>query len=918
MKKFLPLFWGVIVELFISSFFYAQVATANLSGKVVDNEGNAVPAAAVLVVDLEAGLSRGTTTNDNGIYHFIGLNPGNYEVKVQHVAFSASTKKIELVLGQNATLNFTLVPKNIELGTVEVVAQAPKFELQKSDVSSTVRSEQIMNLPLDSRSILNLGAITPGVKSYGGSYPSSGAISSYNFINLYVNGTEWKSNFNGNIVGLGQTASPLPQDAIQEFKIIQNAYDAEYTRGGSILVSAVTRRGTNTLKGNAFVTLENKSLTNRGPFQKQVPDYSRKQVGLSLSGPLIQDKLFFAFTYELNDAVNVLTVNPGRPAYNPDIWSKYAGDFDSPRTTHLLATKITYQQDENNFFNLSWNFRHTESKFYFGGTVAYQAGLFGKYTVSDLQLEHTHIFNRNMTNQLILQYLAWRHDEPTISSGPAYIYPSITLGRATFPIQLNEDHFTLVDKLTFTFGDHVMKAGLKITNLNAAPWFPYYKDGEFLFATDTSKAPYQGTIGIGMTNPNSTNDAKGESHGWALGAYIQDGWRVNDRLLLNLGLRWDADLNMLNNDYTVRWANDPVITSNIPSEYINRGDRKNQLANFSPRINFNYDLFNNGLTILRGGYGLFYDRTVGYIGYFEYLYSNWGMYTFQNPGTTDPNVLREKVLSGGGSASPSIYMINKNIKTPRIDQWSLGVGHQFTENLAIGIDYVNKHYVNIFKAYNANYYKPSIKQRILTNKYSDIRLYDSFGEAWWYGFLSTISYRTQDVFAQLSYTLSWAYTNNDGISYNLKDLFYEKRSIYDERHRFVLNFSVNLPYEFQISGIATLASPTPYSVYIGQDLNDDNNFSDDWIRGGETAVPSASKIRNWYKMLDLRVTKFFSINQFRIGVFLEAYNVGNWFNAASYFGRKFDAKGNPYSNFGQATDAYLARTIQLGTRVFLN
>ncbi len=916
MKK--HLLFTAIVTLFFITCLKAQVATANLNGKVVDNEGNAVPAAAVVIIDLEAGLTRGTTTNDNGLYHFIGLNPGKYEVKVQHISFHTNTKEIELVLGQSATLNFTLVPRNIEMGTVEVVAQAPKFELQKSDVSNTVRSEQIMNLPLDSRSILNLGAITPGVKSYGGSFPSSGAISSYNFINLYVNGSEWKSNFNGNIVGLGQTASPLPQDAIQEFKIIQNAYDAEYTRGGSILISAVTKRGTNTLRGNAFFTLENKGLTTRGPFQKKVPDHSRKQAGLSLSGPFIQDKLFFALTYELNDAVDILTVNPGKPAYNPGIWSNYAGDFESPRTTHLGSLKLTYQYDENNLFNLSWNYRHTESKFYFGGTVAYQAGLFGKYSVSDLMLEHTHILNNSMTNELTLQYLAWRHDEPTISSGPAFIYPSITLGRATFPIQLKEDHFTLVDKLTFTFGNHIMKAGLKVTNLNAAPWFPYYKDGEFRFKTDTSKVPYQGTIGIGITDPNSTDDAKGTSHGWALGAYVQDGWRVTDRLSLNLGLRWDADLNMLNNDYKVRWADDPVITANIPNDYINKGDRKNQLTNFSPRINFNYDLLGNGLTILRGGYGLFYDRTVGYIGYFEYLYSNWGMYTFQNPGTTDPNVLRQRVLSGQGSASPSLYMINNNIKTPRIDQWSIGVGHQFTENLAAGVDYVNKHYVNIFKAYNANYYKPSIKQRILTNKYSNIWLYDSFGEAWWYGFLSTLSYRAQGVFAQLSYTLSWAYTNNDGISYNLRDLFYEKRSIYDERHRFVLNFSVDLPYEFQISGIATLASPRPYSVYVGQDLNDDNNFGDDWIRGGESAVPSASKIRNWYKMLDLRITKFFTYRQYRVGLFFEAYNIGNWFNASSYFGRMRDASGNPYSNFGQATGAYLARTMQLGARVFVN
>ncbi len=914
MKKFY--FLPMLILLVSFTEIFAQVSTANLNGKVEDKDGNPVVAAAVLLKDLEAGLQRGSTTNQDGIYHFIGLPPGKYEVKVQHLAYHPQVKEVELVIGQTAKYDFLLVTKDIELGTVEVVSQAPKFELTKSDVSSTIKSDQIENLPLDSRSILNLGAITPGVKSYGGSYPSSGAVSSYNFINLYVNGSEWKSQFNGNIVGLGQTASPLPQDAIQEFKVIHNAYDAEYTRGGSILISAVTRRGTNTLKGNAFFATENKGLTNRGPFQSEVPDHSRNQTGLSMSGPIVPDKLFFAFTYELNDAVDILTINPGKPSYNPGIWDQYAGDFESPRTTHLSAVKLTYQHDENNLFNLSWNYRNTSSKFYFGGTVAYQAGLYGKYSVSDLMLEHTHIFSSNMTNEMTLQYLAWRHDEPTITEGTAFIYPSITLGRATFPITLKEDHFTFVDKLTYSFGSHIVKAGVKVTNLNADPWFPYYKDGQFDFKTDTSTAPYQGIIGIGLTDPSSNNDAYGTSHGWALGAYVQDGWRVTDRLILDLGVRWDADINMLNNDYTVRWANDPVITNNIPDNYINRGDRKNQLANISPRVNLNYDLFNNGLTILRGGYGIFYDRTVGYIGYFEYLYSNWGIYTIQNPGTTDPNALRQQVLSGQGTASPSLYMLSKDIKTPKINQWSVGVGHQFNENFALGLDYVNKHYTNIFKAYNANYYKPSIGARILTNQYGDIWLYDSFGEAWWYGFLTSLSYRTGSIQAQLSYTLSWAYTNGDGISYNLRDLFYERRSSLDERHRTVLNFSVNLPLDFQISGIATIASPTPVLVYAGQDLNDDNNYSDDWISGQEYIVPSASKIRNWYKMLDLRITKFFEYDRFRLGVFLEAYNVGNWFNASSYYPRMADANGNPYSNFGNATGAYLARTLQFGARVY--
>lgn len=905
-----------ILFLITTTNLFAQVSTAQINGKIIDNEGSVVSAAAVMLLDLESGLTRGTTTNEKGLFNIVGIPPGKYELTVQHVAFHKQSQTLEIFIGQNVVRNFTIIPREIEIGTVTVVSTAPAFELNKSDVATTVKNEQIMNLPLDSRNILNLGAITPGVKSYGGSYPSSGAISSYNFINLYVNGSEWKSQFNGNIVGLGQTASPLPQDAIQEFRMILNAYDAEYTRGGSLLISAVTRRGTNNLRGTAFFNYQDKGLTLRGPFQKEKPNYERKQLGLSFSGPIIRDKLFYSVSYELSDALNYATVNPGKPAYNPDIWAHKAGEFESPRKTHLGALKFTYQYDENNLFNLSWNSRYTWSKFYFGGTYAYEAGIFGEYYVNDVMLQHVHTISNNALNELSLQYLSWRHDEPTIASGPTYMYPSINLGRATFPITLKEDHFTLVEKFSYSFGNHLFKAGGKVTNLNAAPWFPYYKDGEFRYSTDTSTVPYQATIGIGMKDPNSTVDAEGTSSGWALGAYIQDRWRATDQLTVNLGIRWDADINMLNNDYTVRWVDDPIIVQNIPDEYLNRGDRENQLTNFSPRISLEYDLFDNQLTILRGGYGIFYDRTVGYVGYFEYLYSNWGMYTIQNPGTTDPAVLREMVLSGQGKANPSLYLLNKKMDMPKINQWSIGVGHQVNEYLAIGIDYVNKQYKNIFKAYNANYYKPSIKKRILTDAYSDIWLYDSFGEAEWYGILTTISFRNPNIFAELSYTLSWAYTTNDGISYNLLDLFYRKRSQYDERHRVVLNFGVDLPYGFQVSGIATIATPAPFAAYIGQDINDDNNFADDWIDGNPYIIPDSKKIRNWYKMFDLRISKFFTLNRFRIVLLFEAYNLGNWFNASNYYGRMYDSQGNPYANFGQPTGAYLPRTMQLGTRIF--
>jgi len=925
-----------IAALFISiSTNYAQVTTATIEGRVKDAEGKPIPDATVIVRNPKEGINRTTFTSTTGYFSIQGLQPGDYDVAVQHIGYQTQIKKsITLLLGQTATLSFALEQQAVQMGPVEVTAErAPTFELKRTDVSTAIRGEQIRDIPINTRSILDLVQLAPGIRAYAplggyGTIPSAGAISAYNYLNLYVDGLEWKSLYNGNIVGLGQTASPLPEDAIQEFRVLINAYDAEYTDGGAYIVSAITRRGTNDFYGTAFGTFENKDLTARGPFQTTKPDYNRQQAGLTIAGPIVRDKLFYSASYELSNANSFADVVPGRPAYNPNIWQQYAGTFKSPRVTHLGAVRLTYQPDNKNTLDLIWDTRYTWSKFYFGGTVAYQAGLYGQYHVNNLMLKSTHVFNERALNELTIQYLSWRHNEPTIVSGPSYVYPSIQLGRGTFPIRLSEDHYTLEDKFTYNlpnfYGDHVLKVGATVSNVKGSPWFPYYKDGEFYFKTDTSSLPYAASIGIGYFNPNSPDqvDALGTTNGWILGAFIQDKWVMNDRLTLNIGLRWDGEINTLDNTFTVPWANDPVIVNNIPSDYINRGNRSNMLNNFGPRVSVNYDLFGNGTTILRGGYGLFYDRVPQYVGYFEWEDASWRIYTIQNPGTLNPDSLRAIVQKGGVNAAPSIDLVNTKMWLPRFNQWSIGIGQQVSEHLAVSVDYVNKHVSNIYKAWNVNYYDPVQKKRILTPNYGDIWLWGSFGRAYYYGILSSVTYSNQlsddfKIFAQLAYTLSWAYSDDDANTYTLQSLFYRQRSTLDERHRVVLNWRFDLPYGFQLSGVGTIASPTPYSISIGQDLNNDNNYGDDWPGGVRYAVPTASKIRNWYKDLDLRITKTFSFpGGYRFLLMFDAYSIGNWYNASGYFGRMKDASGNPLSTFGTATGSYAPRTMQLGARVY--
>ncbi len=919
--KRLVLLLGVMATLAAGTRSYAQVTTAAVEGYIHDAQGKTMGNVTVIVQNHQTGITRGAYTSSDGYYNVSALQPGTYDITVEHVGYHPSVQKgVKLLMGQVARMNFTLQETGVQMKAVEVTANAQQaVEMKRVSISMPVLNSQITSLPLNSRSVLDLAQVAPGVRYYapigGQSLPGSGATLANISTNMYVDGMEWKDFFVGNIVGLGQIASPVPEDAIQEFRVILDSYDAEYARIGVLTTSMVIKRGTNQFRGTAFGTFENKGLTSRGPFQKTKPDFNREQSGFSISGPIVMDKLFYSATYELDNNISYLDIVPGRPSYDPNIWSKYAGTFKSPLTTHLGTIKFTYQPSNRNTMDLMWNTHYTY------GVDNYLTGLNRQYHVNNVMFEDTYVLSDRAVNELTLQFLSWRHHESPVYVGQLS-YPSITFGRGTYPIRVSEDRYTLADRFSYNipkfYGEHNLKAGIELSYDKVNPWYPFYSNGAFFFKTDTSSMPYLADIGIGYYNPNSTSDAYGNTNGYVLGAYVQDRWNVNERLTLNLGLRWDGEIDMLDNTFTVPWASDPVITNDIPSQYINRGNRKNPLLNFGPRISFSYDISGDGMTMVHGGFGITYDQTLNKWAYLERSDASWRVYSIENPGTTDPAVLRQMVMSGQGNAAPSIDLLDTNLPLPRYTQWSVGISHQFNDRFAGSLDFVNSYTSKITQAYDANYYDPITKSRILTNKYGDIWLWSAFGNASYEAFLTSLTYRDNTLFAQLSYTLSWSYATNGGYpaEYVLKSLFYSQRSNYDERHRVVVNWTWTLPAGFQLSGIATLASPTPFAVSIGQDLNNDNNYGDDWPSGQRNMFPDYSKIRNWYKDLDLRVTKFFNLESMRLGIWLDAFNAGNWFNASGYFGRMHDASGNPLTNFGDPSGSYAPRTVQIGARVY--
>lgn len=900
--------------------------TVNLEGSVKSN-GVAVANAQVTVVNPATNETHTATTRANGEFRVIGLFPGNYGVTVRAVGYTPAGQNVQVMIGQRARLDFALEKGAVELGTTQVTGQRIKdVEVQRLSVSSPVVQQEVENLPLNQRGILNLAAIAPGIKTYapqqGRTLPSGGAAPDLRFFNVYMDGVEMKSLFNGNIVGLGQTGSPLPQEAIDQMRIYMNPYDAEYTRAGSYIISAESRRGTNTWEGSAFSFAQQKSFIAKNVFQKAVPDYSRYQFGGNLRGPLIQDKLFSSTSVELNKTNFYFDVNPTSGS-----WGSYKGSFLAPNKNGTVYERLTFVQSPTVTYDFMGSFRALDGEGNFGARVSQDGGISQKYRIYTGQLRRRDLLkNGNFVNESSLQLVRWNHDEAPLKPGPQFNYPGIVFGTSGFPLILRETHARIVDRATWNLNSHVIKGGVELSRIAASQDFANNANGTFGFLTDTSTLPNTASIAVGFTDPNSTVDAIASATGYTTGVYVNDEWHIAPNFTLSTGLRHDAEFNTMNNDYTVPWASDPVLKA-IPAlaNYLNTGNRKNQLGNISPRISFSWDPTNQNKTFVRGGFGIIYDRVTSFIGFQERKNSTWRTYNFTNPGTKDPAVLRARVISGV-SGSPAPILIKHDMKTPHSRQMSLGIGQQFTNEFGVNLDFVRQHMDNLYVQRNPNYLDKSVtpNRRKLTAAYGDIVLWDDIGQSDYSAFLMQATWQRNKTRANLAYTLGWYKGNFDMAAlpnFALPFLFSKQATSGDERHRFVFSEVSQMPFGFTLSSITTVASPKPFVTIDGRDINLDNITGDDYIGGTPTSTGTRvtrpdNAWKNWYRTVDLRLARpLYEKGTMKVGLSAEVFNLFNWNNTLSWGATKFTAAGVAVPSFGTPTGAYQARQAQVGIQV---
>lgn len=897
----------------------AQTSSGAIRGYVTTTAGVPVAGAEVRVQNVESGVVRSTTSGENGFYNLPGLTPGTYQLMTRQIGFQPQSRELTVRIGQTLQINTQISETTVQLEELLVRAD-PLIEMRTSEVATNVTPQQIEELPSSSRNFLDLAALAPGTSLQGTrindlrSTFSAGAQGP-DQINVFIDGTSYKNDIlQGGVAGQDASrGNPFPRNAVQEFRILTQNYKAEYQKASSAIITAATKSGTNEWTGNAFVTYQDQGLVARDTFfirdqaanpDLEKPEYERFLLGLSVGGPIIRDRLHFFGSYEGNrqdraERVNIVPPE-GFPALDTIDFASRNGAFGSPFRSTLLFGKLTYAVSERSSAELSYNHRHENDIRNFGGNTAFEAATRFKNDVNTLAARYDY-FAGPILNETQLSYQRYRFNPtPEEPSAIARLFGfgcCARIGSFNSEQDFTQKRISLRNDLTYSGvelgGSHVFKVGGNLDLVN----YDIIKRNEeiplFVYEPWFNNFEIPERVEFQTGNPDFSADNT------QLGLYAQDDWSPTSRLTVNLGLRWDFETNMMNYDYvtpqsvvdTLTLYNDLLFRPIDTDRYFTDGTQRDKwYGGFQPRIGASYALDEDQRTVIFGGFGIFYDRTLFDNAIEESFALQHPKYVIRFKPVGDPDPARvewdpqylegreplEELIATSTANQPEVKLLPNDLRPPKSQQFSLGIRRLFGA-FAVEAAYTGVRSDNVLTFYWANVdFVPcgggdpnNCFQAVDIPGFTDILVADNTGKTWY----DALQVKVDRGYQQLESGYGWgaglAYTLASRKSEGFNDLFsfpspafFGRQDRNDERHRLVAHWTVGLPQlgGFQFSGIGTYGSGLNLDV-------------------GERVQPSwdpAAFDTPGYVILDLRLRKDFPVMRgSRVSVTGDLFNVFN-------------------------------------------
>jgi len=722
---------GFMLALLIPALACAQgVVSGAFTGLITDSEGTPLPGVEVTAVHQPTGTVFSTVTRSDGRFFIPAVKVGGpYEVTAVLEGFKTEKKSgIRIKLGETKDLKFAMTLETIDAGEIVVTASDPIINPSRTGASQNVTEELIESLPSISRQISDFTRMAPQFTSadeVDGAFSAAGRSSRYN--NIQIDGAQ-----NNDLFGLGDTGAPGGQalttpislDAIQEFQIVLAPYDVRqgvFTGGG---VNVITKSGTNDFHGSAYWYGRNESLVGNGPDNEEFAEFTEKIMGATFGGAILKDKLFFFASFETSKK----TVPENYFISGTGSSSDFGYKAEADRFTSIMQNKYGYdvgtygevanaQTSDKLFLRLDWNInskhrlslRHnlvdaTREVLYRSSPYSLTFGNGGydftsKTNSTVLQLHST--FSQTVFNELILNYTTIR--DTRHGMGQDFPRISVDVGNVSFAAgteeystrnQLDQDLFEITDNLTLSAGNHTFVFGTHNEFFKFYNVFVRRAYGSYSFDNlddlEAGKPSYFDYYYSATNDPN----APAEFSVFQLGLYAMDTWNVMPNLNLTIGLRADVPL-MPDNPM----ANPAVETAfGIPTDQNAGGN-----ILWSPRLGFNWDVFSDQSTQLRGGIGIFSGRTP-YV-WISNQYGNTGIELARHRDyspdffITDPY---NQPTSPFASNASSINLIDEGYRFPQLWRFNLAVDQKLPMGFVGTVEFVYSKSINEILYQNIN------------------------------------------------------------------------------------------------------------------------------------------------------------------------------------------------------------------------
>jgi outer membrane receptor protein involved in Fe transport len=845
----------------------AQQTTGTIAGRVLDEQKAAVPGATITVKSATTGFTRTEISDSEGLYRITGLPVGSYALALEMSGFQPQTRTVQVSLSETLTADFDLRIASVA-ESVTVRAESPLVDVTSSAVGGVVDTRRVESLPLNGRQFANLAVTVPGVGLGFHADPTKSTQYSPQInggngrnINYQIDGGDNNDDTVGGLLQL------FPLEAIQEFNFLTSRYKAEYGRSNGGVMNIVTKSGSNAYQGSFFEMFRDKSMNARTETERrsnvEKQDYRRNQFGGSIGGPIARDRAHFFFAAERTQQDTKQSVT------TKGLYPSQDGIYDTPYRETLLTGKATANLTPRQYFSVRYGRNENEQPYAAAANAAPDNWGDSANKFNSINVNHNMSLAGSRLNEFVFQYADFDNHISARSENPFQSFPNgVTVGQnINTPQSTSQKKYQFRDDFSWHAAGggglgHDFKAGGSF--INEPRLFITFNSGkgvvQYTHLTDDVNGPISNvTLNDG--------DSKANIPLKQYAAYVQDDWRVTDRLTLNLGLRYDVVKGLQfdqssNPNYLLaqQYGQQGRFASVIGYENFGKS-AKDDMDNLQPRLGAVWDVRGDARDVVRAGWGIYTD--------FGYTNSNVLFAAADASGSLFGTVFTATNTSGLRNPDGSFYAVGQPLTNlasqneagalPYFGQWvdprleqpetrqsSLGWSHQVSASTVVTADYVHidGRKLNVRPRLNTRDVLSGGARRFADIAFSPnssaTRAAISRGRSEYDGLILGVRRRLSNgIDFTGSYTLSRGRstigTAGDELDTRyLQDAtnpFDDPRMLgpnrrTDARHRVSASATLQLPMGFRVSPIFLYRSALPVYIGEGVDLNRDGEIND--------------------------------------------------------------------------------------------